>query len=463
MTVREQLCAASATLAAAGIESAQRDALLLFAHAWGCEPGEVQRRDFLGTDLPMDVIERFDDLVDARASRIPLQHLTGRAPFRHLELSVGPGVFTPRPETEMLVEAVIKAAPQGGTVVDLCTGSGAIALAIKHERPDLTVHAVELSEHAAAWTARNINDLGLDVNLTVGRAQEAFGELVGEVDVVVSNPPYVPVGMVPTDPEVAEHDPELALYGGSDDGLLFPLEIAERAAALLKPGGFLFMEHAETQGKTLPAALLDRRGFDRAHDEQDANGRPRMAVARREGGGVLDIPADPAQRPRRQRASVRIVLLDETDHVLLYLDSDQGLTPPVTWWSTPGGGIDPGESIPETAVRELWEETGLQVTASDVSDPIATRTVRHGFSDHIDTQHDTFVVVRAQRFEPNPGHLTPEEQATMQQWRWWSADEISASAEDFWPAQTDDLVRAAIAGEPIDLPDVEESTVSIEG
>ena len=460
MSVRQLVADATTRLADAGVASPQRDAQLLLAHAWGVDAGEIARFDILGTPVPPAVQEKFDSLIDARAERIPLQHLTGRAYFRHLELAVGPGVFIPRPETEMLVDAVLAAAPPDGVVVDLCSGSGAIALAIKQERPDLTVHAVELDENALAWAARNIAQLGLDVALHHGRAQDALPEMDGRVDVVVSNPPYVPVGMVPRDIEVAQHDPQLALYGGSEDGLLFPLQIAERASALLKPGGMLFMEHAETQGESLPAALLNKRGFDRAHDERDATDRPRMTVARREGGARFETVTDPTQRPRRSRETVRLIILDQDNCVLLYEDSDQGLTPAFTWWSTPGGGIDPGESERQAAVRELWEETGAQATQAEFLGPIATRRVVHGYSDQIISQRDAFYVLRRDRFEVKPGALTPEEQVTMQRWRWWPLAELSSTTERVWPAQLGELIAAFARQEPTHLSDAEESSVA---
>ena len=160
-----------------------------------------------------------------RAARVPLQHLTGQAHFRRLTLAVGPGVFVPRPETEVTAGHAIDAASALGpdaVVVDLCTGSGAIALAVKDELPGARVLAVELSDLAHGWAVANRDRLGLDVEVRLGDATTAFDDLEGAVDVVVSNPPYIPVGAVPVDPEVRDHDPEVALYGGSADGLADP-------------------------------------------------------------------------------------------------------------------------------------------------------------------------------------------------------------------------------------------------
>ena len=164
-------------------------------------------------------------------------------------------------------------------MVDLCTGSGAIALAVKDEVPAADVYAVELGEDAHAWAAQNRSATGLDITLVHGDATTAFPELEGQVDVVVSNPPYIPVGMVPVDPEVRDHDPDLALYGGSADGLSIPLAVAARAAALLKPGGVLVMEHADTQGQSLPAALARTGLWHDIADHEDLTGRPRATVA----------------------------------------------------------------------------------------------------------------------------------------------------------------------------------------
>ena len=278
--LRRAVRAAAARLAEAGVPSPENDALALAAHVLRRPVGELRTAMVLGAPAPDAAA--YERLVEQRADRVPLQHLTGRAAFRRLELAVGPGVFTPRPETEVVAGFAIEAARAvdgAPVVVDLCTGSGAIALAVADEVPAATVYAVELGEDAHAWAARNIADTGLSVTLVHGDATSAFAELEGTVDVVVSNPPYIPVGMEPLDPEVRDHDPELALYGGSEDGLAIPLAVAARAAVLLAPGGVLVMEHADSQGASLPTAL-DRTGcWVGVRDEPDLSGRPRATVA----------------------------------------------------------------------------------------------------------------------------------------------------------------------------------------
>ncbi|MEO7070173.1 MAG: peptide chain release factor N(5)-glutamine methyltransferase [Nostocoides sp.] len=282
---------ATARLREAGVPSPEIDALVLAAHAAGLDLPGV--REAMVLDLPEPAA--YADLVAERAARVPLQHLTGRAGFRHVELRVGPGVFVPRPETEMVAGLAIAASGGGeGTppsasdhlhpvVVDLCTGSGAIALAIKDELPGADVYAVELDPLAHGWAVANRDALGLEVEIRLGDATTEFADLEGLVDVVVANPPYIPTGMVPVDPEVRDHDPEVALYGGSADGLAIPLAVAARAAVLLKPGGVLVMEHADSQGETLPAALRHTGQWVDVRDEPDLTGRPRATVARRAG------------------------------------------------------------------------------------------------------------------------------------------------------------------------------------
>ncbi len=274
-------------LAEAGVASPETDAVVLAAYTLGVDPAEVHRRMVLGEDVDAAFADRFDGLVEERAARIPLQHLTGTAHFRRLALAVGPGVFVPRPETEVVaglaIEAVQKAAGAGRSpiVVDLCTGSGVIAFSVKDEVPGAQVVGVELSDLALAWATLNRDRLGLDVDLVRDDATTALAGWEGTVDVVVSNPPYIPVGATPVDVEVREHDPALALYGGSADGLAIPRAVAVRAAALLRPGGVLVMEHAEGQGADLARILAGISGWTEVADHPDLAGRPRAIVAHR--------------------------------------------------------------------------------------------------------------------------------------------------------------------------------------
>ncbi|SDO66128.1 release factor glutamine methyltransferase [Pedococcus dokdonensis] len=282
-TFRREVVRATAALADDGVPSPEADALALAAFVLGSDVADVRRRMVMLDEADAGFLDRYAGLVAERRSRIPLQHLTGRAAFRHLELAVGPGVFVPRPETEFVAGLAIEAAAllDAPVVVDLCTGSGAIALAVADEVPAATVHAVELGREAHAWAARNVAATGLGVELREGDATDAFPELEGSVDVVVSNPPYIPLGMVPLDPEVRDHDPELALYGGSEDGLAIPLAVAARAASLLRPGGLLVMEHADSQGVSLPRALERTGVWADVADHDDLTGRPRATTARR--------------------------------------------------------------------------------------------------------------------------------------------------------------------------------------
>ena len=303
-SLREAVREATHVLAEAGVASAPVDALVLAAHALGVEVSEARRLLIVGG---VEVPPEYAALVAERARRVPLQHLTGEAHFRGLTLRVGPGVFVPRPETETLVSLALvaidavgsdgagdpvgpvdRATPVGAggadgpaTVVDLCTGSGAIAFSLKAERPDLDVRAIEADPLAHAWAVANRDRLGLDVQVDLGDARTAYPELVGTVDVVTCNPPYIPDDQVPVDPEVRDHDPALALYGGSADGLALPLAMAARAAALLRPRGVLVMEHADVQGPAILRALAATGSWRDAADHADLTGRPRVVVARR--------------------------------------------------------------------------------------------------------------------------------------------------------------------------------------
>lgn len=275
-------------LEAAGVENPAVDAELIAAHVLGESRGRVQALAMMGGSIESDQAERIRDLAGERAQRIPLQHLTGRAPFRSIELQVGPGVFVPRPETETVAQFAIdalQAVPDPEPIaVDLCTGSGAIALALAHEVPTARVWAIEKSREAHAWAQRNVAELGDDrVELLLGDAADAAAllpeRIVGRVQVLVSNPPYVPTDMVPRDPEVRDHDPELALYSGAD-GLDLVRVISRVGLEVVAPGGTLVLEHAETQGDAI-RALLAADGWRAPSTHRDLTLRDRATVALR--------------------------------------------------------------------------------------------------------------------------------------------------------------------------------------
>ena len=268
---------ATGRLAAAGVPSPEYDAAELLAHVLGTTRGDLA----LVTAVNDADASRYAELVARRAAREPLQHLTGVAAFRHVELAVGPGVFVPRPETELRAGwAVDRAREVAGTpvVVDLCSGSGAIALSIADEVPAAEVHAVELSAAACAWAERNL--AGSGVTLHQGTLVGALPELSRSVDVVTCNPPYIPhEAFESVAPEARDHDPELALYA-ADDGLAVIRELEREAARLLRPGGWLGVEHADAQGEAVPAVFAATGRWTQVRDHEDLAGRPRYTTAR---------------------------------------------------------------------------------------------------------------------------------------------------------------------------------------
>ncbi len=270
----------AAVLRGAGVASPERDADLLLAHVLDVSLGRLPLVD----DLTAPERERYDGLVARRAAREPLQHLTGSAAFRHVELAVGPGVFVPRPETELLagwaIEAVRAAEHDDRTcrVVDLCTGSGAIARALADEVPDADIHAVELDEGALAWAERNL--VGTGVDLRHGDLATAFDDLLGTVDVVVCNPPYIPLeAWESVATEARDHDPHLALFSGQD-GLDAIRVLERRAAQLLRPGGVVGSEHADVQGESAPGVFASSGRWTDVADHRDLAGRARYLTAR---------------------------------------------------------------------------------------------------------------------------------------------------------------------------------------
>lgn len=268
--------AAARQLRDAGVASPERDADLLLAHVLAVALGRLPLVDTLTAGEQ----EAYDALVARRAAREPLQHLTGTAAFRHVELAVGPGVFVPRPETELLAGWAIEqaralAAP---VVVDLCTGSGAVAAAVKDEVPHADVHAVELDERAYAWAERNLSGTGVD--LRHGDMATAFEDLIDAVDVVVCNPPYIPLeAWESVAAEARDHDPHLALFSGQD-GLDAMRVLEGRAARLLRPGGVVGAEHADVQGDSAPAVFAAAGRWLDVVDHRDLAGRARYVTAR---------------------------------------------------------------------------------------------------------------------------------------------------------------------------------------
>jgi release factor glutamine methyltransferase len=276
----EALSLASEKLSEAGVPSPQADATWLLCHILDTDRSDLLTRITFDQSLTASQVDEFLVALARREKRAPLQHITGKAAFRSLELSVGPGVFVPRPETEQVVQYAIdylRQLPRPGVAIDLGTGSGAIAIAMATEVPQTKVYAVELSESAFDYAAKNIQANEAGVELRLGAMQEVVSDLVGGLDVVISNPPYIPNSAIPIDPEVRNYDPELALYGG-EDGLDVIRDISGIAAALLRSGGLLVLEHADGQSEAIRELLLND-GWLSVSAFQDATMRYRTITA----------------------------------------------------------------------------------------------------------------------------------------------------------------------------------------
>lgn len=271
---------AAERLRAAGVPSPENDARLLLAAVLGEGPFPWWNR----YEVTPAGADRFGELIALRAERIPLQHLTGKAYFGRIEVEVGPGVFIPRPETEMMMtwastQLVGRGARFGHrqVVVDLCTGSGAIAKSLALAAPEAEIYAVELSSEAIHWAERNL--AGTDIRLVQVDMADALPELDGTVDLVVVNPPYVPLEAYESVAvEARDHDPSLALFSGPD-GLNAIRTVVRVASRLLRPGGLLGFEHAEVQEQSAQQIVVDAHEFTLVRGHLDLTGRPRFVTA----------------------------------------------------------------------------------------------------------------------------------------------------------------------------------------
>lgn len=280
MKIVDALSKVTDSLAEANVPTPQADAYWLICYAAGITKSELMNRLAFDESLNSQQVETLLTAVEKRKQRIPLQHITGTAAFRDFELSVGQGVFIPRPETEMVAQLGIdflKPFANQALALDIGAGSGAIAISIARAVPRVRVVAVEASEAAAAFTAANIRSLAPEVELRIGDFQEHVLDLAGQVDLLISNPPYIPIDAIPLDLEVREHDPDLALYGGQD-GLDVIRELVQIGPVLLKRGGMIVLEHADGQSDAVCELLLAE-GFSKVQAHSDLTERLRSVSA----------------------------------------------------------------------------------------------------------------------------------------------------------------------------------------
>jgi release factor glutamine methyltransferase len=276
--LREVINCAAATLAEAGVASPRADAELLAAYAAGTDRGRLAL-----VDAAPDMLDGYRRLVAKRAKRVPLQHLTGRAAFGPVDVAVGPGVFVPRPETESMLEwAMAQQLPDAATVVDLCTGSGALALALSTHWPNARVIAVDDSADALRYARRNLEGTAVELVSADVTDPGLMPELDGFVDLIVANPPYIPDGAA-LEPEVAQHDPAHALFGGPD-GMAVIGPIVDLAARWLRFGGRVAVEHDDTTSAPTVESFRRARVFGDVTARRDLGGRPRFVTATRTRG-----------------------------------------------------------------------------------------------------------------------------------------------------------------------------------
>jgi release factor glutamine methyltransferase len=257
----------------AGIESAEADAKELICHALSISKSDLMMLELENKLIDERQLTEIIELSKKRQNRVPLQHLTGISFFRNLELLVGPGVFVPRPETESLVELALGLELPEKTSIEIGTGSGAISIALSTEG-QFEATAIEVSTEAASWAEKNIAKSNANVNLQIQdfnlfSSNQKYGLLI-------SNPPYIPSGAIPVDPEVNLYDPEIALYSG-EDGLDLIRVLAD-SKHLLLAGGVLLFEHDESQRESIVQLLLDK-GWQNVRHFQDLNGRDRFIQA----------------------------------------------------------------------------------------------------------------------------------------------------------------------------------------
>jgi release factor glutamine methyltransferase len=290
VAIRDALGAATVQLSESGIESARVDSELLLCHVLDCDRTQL----FILDSISEDQLEEFIQFVAFRSARVPLQHLTGKAAFRRIEIAVGPGVLIPRPETELLVDKAIDFVRDVSepVIVDLCSGSAAMSVSLAMEIVCSEVHALEFVEEAFAWGQQTVRDhaaeiamVGSTISLHRGDVrgceERELKSLAGKVDVIVANPPYIPSGAIPRDPEVFQYEPHEALFGG-EDGMDFVGAIVSAAKVLLKPGGLVVIEHGDNQGEdgqpSVPRVLRESGVFASVRDHNDLAGRPRFTT-----------------------------------------------------------------------------------------------------------------------------------------------------------------------------------------